>query len=80
MAEPGELTTGPDSSSQSPSLIPPKPVIMAAEWGDWAQLLIEDRHLSIGWQNRPAKKGGPCYLVGKMSAVLGGTKVGGPVI
>jgi hypothetical protein len=75
MAEPGELNRWPDSSSQPASLIPPKPIIMVAEWGDWAQLLIEDRHLSIGWQNRPAKKGGPCYLVGKMSAVLGSTKV-----
>jgi hypothetical protein len=75
MADPGEPSSGPDSSSLSSSLIPPKPVIMTAEWGDWAHLLIDDRHLSIGWQNRPAKKGGPCYLVGKMTAVLGGTKV-----
>jgi hypothetical protein len=75
MAEPGELARGPGSGSQPASLIPPKPVIMVAEWGDWAHLLIDDRHLSIGWQNRPVKKGGPCYLVGKMSAVLGGTKV-----
>lgn len=66
---------GPDSSSLPASLIPPKPVIMAAEWGDWAHLLIDDRHPSIGWQDRPARKGGPCYLVGRMSAVLGGTKV-----
>ena len=74
MAEPGELEDEPDGVSGSISSVPPKPVIMTYEWGDWSQLLIDDRHLSIGWQDRPEKKGGPSYLVGRAS-FSGGTKV-----
>jgi hypothetical protein len=56
--------------------VPPSPVITSDEWGDWPQLLVaETKHLSVGWQNRPAKKGGPCYLVGRTSVLGGGTKV-----
>lgn len=54
--------------------VPPKPVPKSGEWGDWPNLLIHSRHASIGWHNRPGKKGGPCYLVGRES-VLGAVKV-----
>src|SRR5215471_13350691 len=74
MAEPGELEKEPDGVSGSISSVAPKPVIMDYEWGGWSQLLIDDRHLSIGWQDRPEKKGGPSYLVGRVS-FSGGTKV-----
>lgn len=75
MAESGELEKRPEGSSDPASMTPPKPVIKSAEWGYWAYLLIDAKHLSIGWQDRPAKKGGPCYLVGKTSKLLDGTKV-----
>ncbi len=75
MAEPGALEPAADRVRGRSSSVPPVPVIKSDEWGDWPHLLVDSRHLSIGWQNRPEKKGGQCYLVGRMSAVTGGAKV-----
>lgn len=57
------------------SPVPPMPAIKSFEWGDWPCLLIDDRHMSVGWQNRAEKKGGPCYLVGRRIAFDAATKV-----
>jgi hypothetical protein len=54
--------------------VPPRPFPRGLEWGDFPNLLVYSRHLSIGWQNRPEKKGGACFLVGH-TTVTGGTKV-----
>jgi hypothetical protein len=75
MTEPGALEPDGSRTTGTLSTVPPAPVIKSDEWGDWPQLLIETRHLSIGWQKRPEKKGGACYLVGRTSALPGGTKV-----
>ena len=75
MAEPGALEPAADRVPGAASSVPPRPVIMVGEWGDWPCLLFHSRHLSIGWQNRPKNKGGQRYLVGRESPVTGGTKV-----
>ncbi len=50
------------------------PDIAVHEWGDWPFLIVSDKHLSVGWQKRPEKKGGRGFLVGRESA-MGSTKV-----
>ena len=75
MAEPGALEPAADRVPGVLSSVPPRPVIMVSEWGDWPCLLVHSRHLSIGWQNRPKQKGGQRYLVGRASPVTGATKV-----
>src|SRR5215475_3877775 len=74
MAGAGALEPSADRAMGAAGSVPPAPVIGDAEFGDWPQLLVDGKHLSIGWQNRAARKGGPCYLVGRAS-VTGGTKV-----
>lgn len=60
--------------AQTPEGIPPMPTSEVLEWGDWPFLVVSDKHLSVGWQERPKKKGGPCFLVGRQSA-MGTTKI-----
>lgn len=71
LSRPGQSADAVPISSDS---VPPKPVVKGVEWGDWPCLLIHNRHASIGWQNRPSRKGGPCYLVGRQT-LAGGLKV-----
>ncbi len=54
--------------------VPPMPALTDADWVTWPKLVIEDKHPSIGWEDRPERKGGRCYLVGRDS-LTGGTKV-----
>jgi hypothetical protein len=75
MAEPGALEPAADRVPRASSSVPPRPVITVSEWGDFPHLLVYGRHLSIGWQNRPEKRGGQRYLVGRASKITGGTKV-----
>jgi len=49
-------------------------VAAETEMGTWVVLLNYNKHPSIGWQYRPAAKGGPCFLVGK-ETISGGLKV-----
>src|SRR5215469_3577571 len=66
---------GADIGLASSSPVPRRPVPREAEWGDWPFLLSSklsySRRASIGWQYRPDKRGGPCFLVGRET--LGGS-------
>jgi hypothetical protein len=51
------------------------PVPASHELNSWAYFLVSStKHPSVGWEDRPTAKGGPCYLVGRDTAALG-TKV-----
>ena len=75
MGEPNTLRPVGSQAPVRPASVPPVPVIKESEWGNWPNLLVSSRHLSVGWQDRPKKNGGPCYLVGRTSSLTGGTKV-----
>jgi hypothetical protein len=53
--------------------VPPAPA-HDGDWATWPELIIYDKHLSVGWEERPQRRGGPCYLVGRAGPMLG-TKV-----
>jgi hypothetical protein len=74
MAELGAIEPAAEGLAETASSVPVRPVVNFYEWTDLPWLMIDDKHLSVGWHNRPDKKGGPCYLVGR-SGLTGGTKV-----
>src|SRR5258708_35460457 len=58
----------------APFAVPAMPVVTLVNDGGSVLLLIIDRHPSVGWQWRPERKGGPCFLVGR-ETIMGDLKV-----
>src|SRR5262249_25155004 len=75
MDKPGSPEHLGEGASGALTLVPPMPVPASHELASWPVLFVYSRHPSVGWQSRPAAKGGPCFLVGRETAITGSLKV-----